>query len=813
MKHEMVRLFRWFFRPPRLVGLVGLAVLLVVAALALGVRARWNGTRSADHFAQGCQAVKQGDADLALAKFTEAIRLDPRSVEALRERARILIRRDRWEEAVVDLDAALQLVPGDSELHVLRAETYAGRGREQDRPEDLDRAITDANKALDLDPGQALAHCHRALAYSAKFDDAKALADADEAVQQVPNDARVFFTRGRVRAGCGEDRKALDDFSEAIRLDPNYARAFAWRGLSQFELHEDAAALADCNRAVELASRDGRVYCCRARVYREDRRHNQELADLDRAVELNPRDLFSYFQRAACHAKRHDVRRAFVDCAAALAINPDSSLALAVRSVCHLERGRKKKALADMEKALALRPNYPVLRCLSAAFYQLEDEPDKALAEWDLALKGGNPSIARLAHPARATSYLQKGDSQRALADCDQALMLDPKSVEAYAIRSVAYSQAGEADRARADFNAALKLDKRKTYVFRAETFDLLKRDHEAIAELTEAIKIAPEKVGPYRARAVAYLAPLFEPAAMGVAVNQNSLVIGTVVPNLPAAKAGVRAGDKIVRVGSLQPNEFNQVVEHVATFRPGARLELEVERNGQRMVFPLVLADRPLNLRNPDHTGRKPQAERALSDCKRAVELDPEDPRNHRLLAEAYDLLDRHDEAYTSACKALQLDPEDPLAHLVQARIHLALKSPDKAIAEANEALRLEAEGGLPYLLRGAAFADKHEQEKAKADLARAAQLDPRMAGVKEAYEQQLAEEKAAQPWHFPIDNFKFKEFKDLKLPEQKSPFATPASEPFRWPSGDTVAVVLGIGVVLFVIMLLAGYRKAKTR
>jgi hypothetical protein len=40
-----MRLIRWFFRPTRLVGL---AVLLVIAALALGVLTRRNATPPAD---------------------------------------------------------------------------------------------------------------------------------------------------------------------------------------------------------------------------------------------------------------------------------------------------------------------------------------------------------------------------------------------------------------------------------------------------------------------------------------------------------------------------------------------------------------------------------------------------------------------------------------------------------------------------------------------------------------------------------------------------------------------------------------------
>ncbi len=612
------------------------------------------------------------------------------------------------------------------------------------------------------------------------------------------------MTRGAVRASRDEHVQALADFAEAIRLEPKNARAFAVRGVSRFALHDDAAALADCNRAVELAPRDGWVYCCRARVYPERRRPTRELADLDRALELNPRNVRAYFERAACHMLDRDPRRAFHDCAAAMAINPDSALALSVRSLCHLYRGRKQRALADLEKAVTLRPNYSYLRLFSAAFYQLRDEPDKGLAECDLALKGGNNWIAHLAYPLRAAFFLLKGEIKSALADCDQALKLDAKSVHIYALRSVAYSRAGDADRSRSDFDAALLLDREKAYLSRAEILELLKLDNEAIADWTELIKMNPKEAGPYQARAVAYLGPLRQPAAMGLGTPHNdTLIINIVHADMPAGKAGVQVGDRIIRVGSLRPTQFKEVSDYVATFRPGAPFELEIERFGERKVFRMILAARPAEFDKGNPAGRSPPVNRvldAIGDCKRAIELDPDDPATHRLLAEAYDLLDRGDDAIKSATAALRLDPEDPLTHLLRARSHLQRKEDDKAIADANAALRLEAEGGEPYALRGLAFANQKKKESAQADLAVAARLEPKLAVLKEAYEKQLAQEKAfAPPWQIPMPA--------VKIPDIRTAVEKPVSEPFQGPSGRAVVVFLGSGAAVFVVAMLVGY------
>jgi tetratricopeptide (TPR) repeat protein len=804
-----MRLIKWFCRPT---VVVGLALVLVITGLVLGLGLLWwNAGRPAAHLAQGRVALEQGDTDRAWAEFSEAVRLEPHSVEARRERARLALRLDRWEEGVEDLDAALQHAPDDPDLYGLRAEAYVGLGWERDRADAFDLAIADADAALALDPGQALApdagqalaYCQRALAYTGNFNDDRALPDAEEAMRKLPSDARVFFTRGRVYQARGEYEHACADFSAAIRLDSNHARALALRGVCRFALYDDARALADCNRAVELSPGDAWVYSSRAQVYRKDSGCTRELADLDRALELDRRDLVSYVHRAVCQMKRRDVRRAFADCAAALAINPDSSLTLAVRSDCQMERGRKKKALADMEKALGLRPKSPGMRLLSAALYQQIDEPDKGLAECDRALTRATGGIACHAHLLRALCFLQKGDVQRAIADCNQALKLDAKSVSGHVLRSVARSRAGDVDGSRGDFDAALRRDAEEAYWSRAETLVALKLDGEAITDFTELIQRAPKEANPYHARAVARLAPLLKPALMGVQAKRDSLVITDVLPDLPAGKVGAQAGDRILRVGSLQPAQFDQVIAYVATLRPGAMLELEVERHGKPIVFRLALAPRPLNLGNKNLPQEQLQAQWGLGDCNRAVELNPENPEVHRVLAEAYDLLDRHDEAIKSATEALRLDPEDPLTHLLRARSHLARNEDDKAIADANEALRLEAEGPGPYLLRGLAYAGKKQHEKASADLAEAVRLDPKLAKVKEECERLLAQEKPGQK--APPDPA-LGEVKNRPAIRPEQNVVKAALEPFRWFTDGAVMTFLGIGATVFVIAVLIG-------
>ena len=62
---------------------------------------------------------------------------------------------------------------------------------------------------------------------------------------------------------------------------------------------------------------------------------------------------------------------------------------------------------------------------------------------------------------------------------------------------------------------------------------------------------------------------------------DEFSLVVGAILPNMPAARAGIAVGDRLLRVGSFEPIDFQQFRAHIQTYRPGATIAVEVQRGG----------------------------------------------------------------------------------------------------------------------------------------------------------------------------------------------------------------------------------------
>jgi lipoprotein NlpI len=108
----------------------------------------------------------------------------------------------------------------------------------------------------------------------------------------------------------------------------------------------------------------------------------------------------------------------------------------------------------------------------------------------------------------RGYAYTDKGDNDRAIADFNEAIRIDPKSAAAFNNRGYAYSDKGDNDRAIADFNEAIRLDPKSAAAFknRGVAYHGKGDNDRAIADYNEAIRLSPKSSLAYFARGRSYL-------------------------------------------------------------------------------------------------------------------------------------------------------------------------------------------------------------------------------------------------------------------------------------------------------------------
>jgi tetratricopeptide (TPR) repeat protein len=129
-----------------------------------------------------------------------------------------------------------------------------------------------------------------------------------------------------------------------------------------------------------------------------------------------------------------------------------------------------------------------------------------------------------------------------------------------------------------------------------------------------------------------------------------------------------------------------------------------------------------------PDESADASDAEAAIAFCTHVVDSKPADAKTlaRALTARgnAYNQLDKNDEALSDANSALSADPTDVYALVLRGNLRGALGQHDAAFADFNAALALDPRNGVALVARGGAWHYfKHEDAEARKDFEAAIQ------------------------------------------------------------------------------------------
>ena len=136
--------------------------------------------------------------------------------------------------------------------------------------------------------------------------------------------------------------------------------------------------------------------------------------------------------------------------------------------------------------------------------YDEKRDYDRAIADYNEVIRL-DPIYAK-AYCDRGNAWRNKGDLDRAIADYNEAIRLDPKA-KTYNNRGIASRAKGDLDRAIADYNEAIRLDPKDAayYNNRGNAWRNKGDLDRAIADYNEAIRL-DQDAGSYKNRGVANL-------------------------------------------------------------------------------------------------------------------------------------------------------------------------------------------------------------------------------------------------------------------------------------------------------------------
>jgi tetratricopeptide (TPR) repeat protein len=164
-------------------------------------------------FDDGHRALRRGEYEEAVAKFTEAIKLRPKLAEAYGNRGLAYLLLGKFDEAIADCNEAIRHDSQLSGAFVNRAIGYAQLER-------YDEAIADLDVAIRMNPSLVEAYVHRAIAFNETGRLDRAIEDCTEAIRRNPDLPIAYLNRGIAHEQKGDIEKANLDRESALRLNP-----------------------------------------------------------------------------------------------------------------------------------------------------------------------------------------------------------------------------------------------------------------------------------------------------------------------------------------------------------------------------------------------------------------------------------------------------------------------------------------------------------------------------------------------------------------------------------------------------------------
>ncbi len=188
---------------------------------------------------------RMGNKEKALADFSKAIELAPKTIAAFLYRGSLWLSEGEHDRALADFNKAIHL---DSKSTY----AYINRGKAWFDKREPDKALADFNKAIELNRKSIYAYIGRGSTWGYKGNLEKALADFNKAIELDSKVPFPYVGLGNIWWRRGNLDKAIEEYNKAIELDPQYSLAYLNRGMAWDSKGNKGKAIRDYQKAIEL---------------------------------------------------------------------------------------------------------------------------------------------------------------------------------------------------------------------------------------------------------------------------------------------------------------------------------------------------------------------------------------------------------------------------------------------------------------------------------------------------------------------------------------------------------------------------------
>ncbi|WCN36307.1 tetratricopeptide repeat protein [Aneurinibacillus uraniidurans] len=741
-----------------------------------------------------------GKYDKALEQLNEGLLDFPQSMELLVRKIVTLQKMKQRTKAQEVINHALH-IDANSSYPFHEFSSMAAQLHDEGETEYAIQLLTNVIERADYD----YAYERRAHILRESDEDERALADLNEAIRLNPEPNLYWYTRSLVHSYFGDKQKAVEDMNESIkrRSREDAFSAYYEKG----SIYMDMGAYSEAVLALKTSVEDPN-YAFPVYYYRLSE-SLQQLGEIEEAIYylLKGKELLTFFEsrhdqglslyykRAnySVHASKRmrqiaqeaylftlplailyyensDYTQALLQLEEGLEHFPTSVELLIYKTMVLREMNKQAEAKEVIKQALHIdeQSPYPFREfSIIAARLHSEGKVDQSLQILTDIIEYTDYDYA---YERRAHILRESGEDERALADLNEAIRLNPKPYMYWYARAIIYKDFGDFEQAVADFNEVIKRETEETVI---STYYELARTYVQMEDYPEAIRIFKMTVeDPSREIPIYYYWLSYSLEQIGeveeaihyLQKGKESISFFESQPDHGISLYQERAGYSMPAIDAVR----SSLQTHCYYTLPLARLYLTQENYTQAQeqldeglsIFPQSLsllfckseilqnmgrwkeAETLLLQAVHDHEEEAPcyelarlywaqdEDEQALQVLLTLHEKHPPSPTSLYLLADAYYRLERYEEAYEINKKLIEMEDDDVLNFVQQGNILVGIEDFAQANAAYSLAIKLHDREDI-RMKRSYARYQIQQHENALEDLYQAAELNPELKEV----------------------------------------------------------------------------------
>ena len=269
--------------------------------------------------------------------------------------------------------------------------------------------------------------------------------------------------------------------------------------------YEDAAS--QYSNAIGLEPTNPAFYYARGKANEALLRNNEAKADFEKSIVFSPKYTDAYVRLGAVCNKLGQYKEALVYLNHATGIDKRNKTAYPEKVTTLLELEKYDQALKSSDTALILIKDDPKTYYQRGLIYSKLNNDFSARKEFEKAIAKDKSKRYFEPRIELAELLLKGGDSQGAMAQCNEIIKMDDRDTAAYRMRSKVYKANLDFPNAINDISKNILIDKNNPdfYLIRGQYYQEFNQHTNAINDFTEHISLNPKNYKAYFYRATSY--------------------------------------------------------------------------------------------------------------------------------------------------------------------------------------------------------------------------------------------------------------------------------------------------------------------